>query len=558
MVAVCGLLALALQPAAAQAGSKAAIRGEVVDSSTGQPVAAAQVTLPEFGPTTTKDPHAAVAWTSLSLSQTSRPMTVEVRAAGYGDWVLRDVLLIEHGTLQLAPTSATVFAVIGDYGSGSAAEGDVASLVASWNPEFVVTTGDNNYPYGDVSTIDPNIGQFYSSFIGPYAGSYGSGASTNRFFPSLGNHDWYTPGAAPYLAYFSLPGNERYYSFTWGPIEFFALDSDSSEPDGIASSSAQGAWLQSALAASRSPWQVVYFHHPPYSSGSHGSTLDLRWPFAAWGADAVLAGHDHLYERLSIDGIPYFVNGLGGHSIYNFTSPLPGSQVRYNSDYGAMRVEATQDWLRFQFINRAGATIDSATFTRSPFFADVPAGHWARHYIEALYLAGYVAGCQATPIRLYCPDNALTRAESSVFVERGFHDGLTGPPYPTPTTPTFADVPPSFWGFGWIENLWIDGLTAGCATNPLAYCPDRQNTRAEASVFFLHIKNGAAYRPSAPTDIFSDVAPTDWFAGWVEAAYNQGLLPACQTGPLLFCPNSPLDRSWAAYAMAQAKGLTVP
>jgi hypothetical protein len=452
-----------------------------------------------------------------------------------------------------------VFAVIGDYGSGSEAERDVATLVASWNPEFVVTTGDNNYPAGDASTIDPNIGQYYSSFIGSYTGSYGSGSTDNRFFPSLGNHDWVTPGAAPYLAYFSLPGNERYYRFTWGPIEFFAIDSDSNEPDGTGSSSTQAAWLQSALAASRSPWQIVYFHHPPYSSGTHGSTSALQWPFAAWGADAVLAGHDHVYERLSIDGIPYFVNGLGGQSIYDFTSPLPGSQLRYNSDYGAMRVEATQDWLQFQFINRAGTTIDSASYTRSPVFADVPAGHWAHNVIETLYFAGYVAGCQATPTRLYCPDNVLTRAESSVFVERGFHDGLTGPPYPPPSTPTFADVPPSFWGFGWIESLWTDGLTAGCQASPTRlFCPNGQNNRAEGSVFFLRIKNGAAYQPPDPTGIFDDVNVTEWFARWAEDAYNQGLLPACQTSPLRFCPNNPLDRAWAAYMLVQAKGLTVP
>ena len=191
-------------------------------------------------------------------------------------------------------------------------------------------------------------------------------------------------------------------------------------------------------------------------------------------------------------------------------------------------------------------------------FLDVPVTHWARPYIEVLYQDGYVAGCQATPTRLYCPDNMLTRAESSVFVERGFHDGLTGPPYPPPSTPTFADVPPSFWAFGWIESLWTDGLTAGCASNPLAYCPNSQHTRAEGSVFFLRVKNGAGYQPPAPTGIFTDVVLTDWFARWVEAAYNEGLLPACQTGPLRFCPNNPLDRAWAAYMLVQAKGLTVP
>jgi hypothetical protein len=462
-------------------------------------------------------------------------------------------------TATAEPTTITVFAVIGDYGSASAAEQDVATLVASWNPEFILTTGDNNYPDGSAATIDDNVGQFYSSFISPYTGSYGSGAGTNRFFPSLGNHDWVTPGADPFRAYFALPGNERYFNFTWGPVEFFAVDSDPNEPDGVGATSAQATWLQAGLAASRAPWQIVYFHHAPYSSGAtHGSTTGMRWPFAAWGADAVVTGHDHVFERLQVDGIPFFVNGLGGHSIYNFGAPLSGSQIRYNTDYGAMRVEATRDWLRFQFIARDGSTVDDLTINRAPVFGDVPATHWASGYIETLYFAGFVSGCQATPTRLYCPNSILSRAESAVFVERGQHGAIPNPPYPSPGTSTFADVARTFWGFGWIESLWTDGFTAGCQTSPRLFCPNSQHTRAEGSVFFLRIKNGAAYQPPAPTGIFTDVALTDWYAGWVEDAFNQGLLPECQASPLRICPNSPLDRSWAAYMMVQAKGIRIP
>jgi hypothetical protein len=448
--------------------------------------------------------------------------------------------------------------VVGDYGVDTADEGDVAALIESWNPEFVLTTGDNNYPDGAANTIDANIGQYYSDFIFPYSGAYGSSATTNRFFPSLGNHDWVTAGAAPYLDYFTLPGNERYYRFTWGPVEFFAIDSDINEPDGTSAASVQGAWLQSALASSTADWQVVYFHHPAYSSGTHGSSPYMRWPFAAWGADAVLAGHDHVYERLTIDGIPYFVNGLGGQTIYSFGTPLSGSQARYSSDFGAMRVEATPGWLRFEFYARSGALIDSFLLEPPPVFADVPEGHWAKDYIEALYDAGFVAGCQTTPTRLYCPNNILSRAESAVFVERGQHGAIASPPYPTPVTPTFGDVAQGFWGFGWIESLWTDGFTAGCGTNPLIYCPSGQHTRAEGSVFFLRIKNGSSFQPPTPVGLFTDVSLSAWYAGWVEAAYNEGILPACQTSPLRFCPMSSLDRAWAAYMMVQAKGLDVP
>ena len=250
------------------------------------------------------------------------------------------------------------FAVIGDFGESGKPEADVARLVRSWDPDIVITTGDDNYPDGAASTIDANIGQYYHEFIFPYTGKYGPGAAENRFFPSLGNHDWSTAGAQPYLDYFSLPGNERYYDFVRGPVHFFAVDSDEREPDGVGSKTVQAAWLQQALAASTSTWNIVYFHHPPYSSGMHTSRKWMRWPFAAWGADAILSGHDHTYERLLVDGLPYFVNGAGGNDLYDFPDILPESQFRFNADYGAMLVTATGTDLHFEFYNRTGKLID--------------------------------------------------------------------------------------------------------------------------------------------------------------------------------------------------------
>lgn len=250
------------------------------------------------------------------------------------------------------------FAVIGDYGLGEQAEEDVANLVKSWNPDFIITTGDNNYPSGAAGTIDDRIGRFYSEFIYPYQGAFGPGGDKLRFFPTLGNHDWDTAQAQPYLDYFVLPGNERYYDFVWGPVHFFALDSDSREPDGVGRSRPQAQWLQERLAASTSPWKLVYMHHPPYSSGLHGPVDWMAWPFREWGASAVLAGHDHLYERLIVDGLPYFINGLGGGPIYYFVTVFPGSVVRYAADYGAQLVTADAQQITFQFITRRGEVMD--------------------------------------------------------------------------------------------------------------------------------------------------------------------------------------------------------
>lgn len=250
-------------------------------------------------------------------------------------------------------------AVIGDYGLASPEEEAVAQLVASWSPDLVITLGDNNYPNGRAETLDENVGQYYHAFIHPYPGRYGEGASENRFFPSLGNHDWNTPGPWPYLDYFTLPGNERYYDLVWGPVHLFALDSDRREPDGNTAQSEQGQWLEERMRASTSPWQIVYMHHPPYSSGDHGSTPYMAWPFASWGADLVLSGHDHHYERIQRDGITYVVNGLGGKpERYILRRPVPGSTVRFNEAHGAMLVEATSTQVQLRFVTADGREID--------------------------------------------------------------------------------------------------------------------------------------------------------------------------------------------------------
>ncbi len=262
------------------------------------------------------------------------------------------------------PPAPVRFAVIGDYGDGGEGEASVAALVQSWQVDFVVTAGDNNYRTGSAETIDAHIGQFYHAYIAPYRGAYGEGADQNRFFPVPGNHDWGTGTLQPYLDYFSLPGNERYYTFTWGAATFFMLDSDWSEPDGNTADSAQAAWLRKALSVSRSAWNIVVLHHPPYSSARHGNNDFSQWPYALWGADAVIGGHDHTYERIQRDGIVYFVNGLGGAWRYDFEAAVEGSQVRYNGGYGAMLVEADPQRITYQFINTDGEVVDTWTVER--------------------------------------------------------------------------------------------------------------------------------------------------------------------------------------------------
>lgn len=256
--------------------------------------------------------------------------------------------------IQVSPEKSMTFAVIGDYGFTGQGTFDVATMVREWQPDIVLTVGDNNYPNGSAFSIPDNITQHYGTFI-----------EQNRFFPALGNHDVYTDLGQPYFDYFDLPGNERYYDFVWGDAHFFAVNSDWQEPDGITSTSRQAQWLQAQLAASESAWQIVYFHAPPFVSNKDKIVPAMNWPFAAWGADIVFSGHAHVYERLTIDGIPYIVNGVGGHSIYNFDdTPHPASDVQYNVDFGAVLVEITASELTLRFIDRTDSVIDFYTVVR--------------------------------------------------------------------------------------------------------------------------------------------------------------------------------------------------
>jgi tartrate-resistant acid phosphatase type 5 len=275
--------------------------------------------------------------------------------------------------------ASATFAVIGDFGADGPGEGSVAAMVKSWNPSFVTTVGDNNYPDGSAGTIDVNIGKHYSQYIYPYKGTFGGGTGSldhiNHFFPILGNHDWVTSGAGPYLNYFTLPGNERYYTFTQGPVQFFMLDADPHEPDlqyvnstTNTQNSTEGQWLKNALAASTAPWKLVYLHQSPYSSGlTHGNSPWMQWPYQQWGASAVLSGHDHHYERILKNNFPYLVNGLGGAEIRNTYKPAieSGSVIHYGGDYGAIKVDATDTLITFKFITRSGQTIDTYTLDKT-------------------------------------------------------------------------------------------------------------------------------------------------------------------------------------------------
>jgi hypothetical protein len=262
--------------------------------------------------------------------------------------------------LPVSAAGQMKFAAFGDIGntSGSAA---VAKLTRMRNVTFNLLLGDICYGTQPIAAqVDAN---------------YAEEQAKRQLWPALGNHE-FTDGcgggstAAGYIKYFVLPGNERYYEFRRGPVHFFVLNSYK-DPDGITASSKQAQWLKAKLAGSTGPWKIVFFHHPPYSSGEHGSSKWMQWPFEEWGADAVLAGHDHDYERVmkdrNGDGVrmPYFVSGLGGKSRRPFLARTSGSVKRYSDAFGALFVTATDTSLLFEFRNTSNTLIDSYSMTKS-------------------------------------------------------------------------------------------------------------------------------------------------------------------------------------------------
>ena len=255
------------------------------------------------------------------------------------------------GTLAVPVASAAMqtprpVAVIGDFGSGSAHEQAVAAMVRKAEPVSVVTVGDNVYDSPD-----------YQGLVGDY---YGQWIARKRFWPAVGNHDA-AEGLAQFDAAFPYLRGAHVYSTGGGGIRFFVLDSTAA----LGSESAmqqQRAWLQKSLAASGARWRVVVLHHPPYSSGTvHGSSPELRWPFREWGADLVLAGHEHNYERLVENGLTYVVDGSGGKDLYRLGPAIAGSMARDDVDYGAVLLRASATQLSGEFRTAEGRVVDRWT-----------------------------------------------------------------------------------------------------------------------------------------------------------------------------------------------------
>lgn len=245
------------------------------------------------------------------------------------------------------------FAVLGDTGTGDSAQYAVAKQVIAFRAKFpftfVILLGDNIY--GSERPQD-----FTRKFETPYKPLLDAKV---EFYAALGNHDdqnqrFYKP--------FNMNG-ERYHTFKKGNVRFFALDSNYMDPE-------QLQWAQKQLQASGSDWKIPYFHHPLYSSGQHGSQVELRKivepVFIKYGVDAVFAGHEHFYERIKPqNGITYFTAGGAAKLREDDIALSSGlTDKGFDTDRSFMLVEISGDDMFFQAISRTGQTVDKGSLRR--------------------------------------------------------------------------------------------------------------------------------------------------------------------------------------------------
>jgi predicted phosphodiesterase len=248
------------------------------------------------------------------------------------------------------------FGVIGDFGTGSRQQYELADQMAALHSRFpfelMLTVGDNIY--GSERPRD-----LVRKFEAPYKALLDAGV---KFYASLGNHD---SREQRHYEHFNMNG-QLYYSFTpaAGDVRFFALESSYLDPT-------QVEWLKKELAASKEAWKIPYFHHPLYSSGGrHGSDVPRRQAlealFVEHGVSVVFTGHDHIYERvMPQQGIVYFVVGSSGQLRRGNLNRRTGITAAGNdTDQVFLAAEIDGDRMYFNAIARTGRVIDSGVIER--------------------------------------------------------------------------------------------------------------------------------------------------------------------------------------------------
>ena len=228
----------------------------------------------------------------------------------------------------------------------------------------IFTLGDHAYAQGTKA-----------EFRECYEPTWGRHKARTR--PTPGNHDYMTDRGRPYFDYFgAAAGSPKlgYYSFDLGAWHIISLNS--SVPGGVP---AQAKWLREDLAAHPVDCVLAYWHEPVYSSGPHTpeQTMHGLWSILyKAGADVVMNGHDHLYERFAPQddrgrpdaaGIRQFIVGTGGGGVYAFGRVAANSEVRNNTTYGVLKLTLSPGRYAWEFVPMAGSQFrDSGSAACSP------------------------------------------------------------------------------------------------------------------------------------------------------------------------------------------------
>jgi len=264
------------------------------------------------------------------------------------------------GQVVLAAGDIAQCSFTGTPGTGSTA---TAYLIESL-PGTVLALGDLAYPDGSTGDFqrcyEPTWGRF-----------------KDRTRPTPGNHEHNTPGAADYYSYWGSQAGvagEGFYSFDIGAWHIIALNSIIINGP---LKSKQEEWLSADLATHPAKCTLAFFHHPRFSSGGHGRGSDLRLD-GLWrilhlgGADVVLSGHDHDYERFAPQdagghrdqrrGMRQFVVGTGGATLTPFLWIQPNSEERIYGAHGVLRMTLLADSYRWEFLSApVGKVLDSGS-----------------------------------------------------------------------------------------------------------------------------------------------------------------------------------------------------
>ena len=246
------------------------------------------------------------------------------------------------------------FVAFGDTRSNPVAHQQVVSSILPLAPDFVLHTGD----FVSNGSDPAQWATFYSIEHDLQ--------SQAPFYGALGNHEGGDPCC--YFDHFDWPNNERWYSFDHKNVHVIALEIDGHAAYWAGSPQAQ--WLENDLAHTTQPWKVVFFHIPPYSSGSeHGSDQQVRAAleplFIRYGVDLVFNGHDHDYERSVANGITYIVTGGGGAPLYAKGRPDPAS-VYFTSTLHSVQVSVTGMTLTVAGVRPDGVRFDEFTLRKLP------------------------------------------------------------------------------------------------------------------------------------------------------------------------------------------------